>query len=133
MDQLILYLVIVKDLQFMKNFKELKIWQKGIQIAINCIKITKTFPKEEKFGLVSQLNRACVSIPSNIAEGSSRTSDKDYNRFIQISLGSCFEAETQFLIAQQLGFGQAELVENILKEIIEEQKMLATFSTRLVA
>ena len=117
----------------MKNFKELKIWQKGFQIAIKCIRITNTFPIEEKFGLVSQLNRACVSIPSNIAEGSSRTSDKDYNRFIEISLGSCFEAETQFLIVQQLAFGQPESIEQILKEIIEEQKMLAAFSTGLKA
>ncbi|MEO8772511.1 MAG: four helix bundle protein [Ferruginibacter sp.] len=117
----------------MKNFKELKIWQKGIQIAINCIKITKTFPKEEKFGLVSQLNRACVSIPSNIAEGSSRSSNKDYNRFIEISLGSCFEAETQFQIAKQLGFGEEKLVEEILNQIIEEQKMLSALSNKLKA
>lgn len=115
----------------MRNFKALKIWQKGIQIAINCIKITNTFPKEERFGLVSQLNRACVSIPSNIAEGSSRTSSKDYNRFIEISLGSCFEAETQFQIAKQLGFAELGLIEEILKEITEEQKMLTTFSSRL--
>ncbi len=117
----------------MKNFKELLIWQKGIQIAINCIKLTNTFPKHEKFGLVSQLNRACVSIPSNIAEGSSRTSSKDYNRFIEISLGSCFEAETQFLIARQLDFSTPVLIEEILLQIREEEKMLASFSNRLKA
>jgi four helix bundle protein len=117
----------------MKNFKELKIWQKGIEIAITCIKITNMFPKHEKFGLISQLNRACVSIPSNIAEGSSRTSSKDYNRFIEISLGSCFEAETQFLIAKKLGFGTPELIEEILLQLSEEEKMLTSFSTRLKA
>jgi four helix bundle protein len=117
----------------MKNFKKLLIWQKGIQIAVNCIKITGTFPKQEKFGLVSQPNRACVSIPSNIAEGSSRSSSKDYNRFIEISLGSCFEAETQFLIARQLDFGTPALIEEILLQITEEEKMLASFSNRLKA
>ncbi len=113
----------------MKNFKELKIWQKGIEIAIDCIKLTNTFPKAENFGLISQLNRACISIPSNIAEGSSRSGDKDYNRFIEISLGSCFEAETQFLIAKQLEFGNLELIEQILLRITEEEKMLSAFST----
>src|ERR1700755_1396796 len=73
----------------MRNFKELKVWQKGFDIAINSYKLTATFPAEEKFGLISQINRAAVSIASNIAEGSSRNSDKDYKRFIEISLGSC--------------------------------------------
>ncbi|MFT3910672.1 MAG: four helix bundle protein [Ferruginibacter sp.] len=117
----------------MRNFKQLKIWQKGIQIAIDCIRITNTFPKQEKFGIISQLNRACISIASNIAEGSSRSSNKDYNRFIEISLGSCFEAETQFLIASQLGFGNAESIEAIILQIIEEQKMFTIFSARLKA
>jgi four helix bundle protein len=117
----------------MKNFKELKIWQKGLQIAINRIKLTNTFPKQEKFALVSQLNRTCISIPSNIAEGSSRNSSKDYNRFIEISLGSCFEAETQLLIAQELKFGNAESIREIQLQIIEEEKMLTAFSRILLA
>lgn len=116
----------------MRNFKELKIWQKGFQLAINCFKITSTFPAQEKFGLVSQLNRAGVSIPSNIAEGSSRNSDKDYNRFIEISLGSCFEAETQLLIAQELGFGETQLTEDTLAILAEEEKMLTAFSRSLM-
>ena len=78
----------------MRNFKALKIWQKGFQIALNSYKITACFPPNERFGLVSQINRAAVSIPSNIAEGSSRRSRKEYNHFIEISLGSCFELET---------------------------------------
>ncbi|MEP7165278.1 MAG: four helix bundle protein [Ferruginibacter sp.] len=117
----------------MKNFKELKIWQKAFQITINCFKITETFPKQEKFGLVSQLNRACVSIPSNIAEGGSRNSTKEYNRFIEISLGSCFEAETQFLIAQELGFADAGSIKEILVLITEEEKMLTAFRRTLLA
>ena len=117
----------------MRNFKELKIWQKGFQIAVNCFKVTNTFPKEERFGLTSQLNRACISIPSNIAEGSSRNNGKDYNRFIEISLGSCFEAETQLLIARELKFGNTESINEILLQITEEEKMLTAFSRTLLA
>ena len=71
----------------MRNFKSLKIWQKGFDIAVNSFKLVSTFPKEEKYGISSQITRAAVSIPSNIAEGSSRTSEKEYSRFIEISLG----------------------------------------------
>jgi len=117
----------------MRNFKELKIWQKDFQIAINCYKVTTTFPAQEKFGLVSQINRAAVSVPSNIAEGSSRKSDKDNNRFIEISLGSCFEAETQLLIAKELGLGETELTEYTLTLLEEEEKMLTAFSKSLHA
>ena len=116
----------------MRNFKELKIWQKGFQVAINCFTITSSFPAQEKYGLSSQINRAGVSIPSNIAEGSSRNSDKDYNRFIEISLGSCFEVETQLLISKKLGFGQAQLTEDTLALLAEEEKMLTAFSRSLL-
>lgn len=115
----------------MRNFKELKVWQKGFQIAINSFKITKTFPQQEKFGLASQINRAGVSIPSNIAEGSSRNSDKDYNRFIEISLGSSFELETQLLIAKELKYGDQPLLESTLELLTEEEKMLTAFSSSL--
>ena len=117
----------------MRNFKELKIWQKGFQIATKCFKLTGTFPKEERFGLTSQLNRVCISIPSNIAEGSSRTSSKDYHRFIQISVGSCFEAETQLLIAKELNLGDPEIINELLFQISEEEKMLTAFSKCLIS
>ncbi len=78
--------------------RKLKIWQKGFDIAISGFKIVETFPKEERFALANQVTRAGIPIPSNIAEGNSRTGDKDYNRFIKISLGSCFEMETQLLM-----------------------------------
>ena len=74
-----------------------------------------------------------MSIPSNIAEGSSRNSGKDYNRFIEISPGSCFEAETQLLIAGELKFGNTESINEILLQITEEDKMLTTFSRTLLA
>ncbi len=78
----------------MKNFKKLKIWQKGFKIDIETYKISKEFPVEEKYGLCSQVNRAAISISSKIAEGSSRRSQKDYFRFIEIALGSRFELES---------------------------------------
>lgn len=115
----------------MRNFKQLKVWQKGFDIAINSFKLVAFFPKEEKYGLSSQLTRAGVSIPSNIAEGSSRSSDKDYNRFLEISLGSTFEMETQLLIAEAANFGPKELRETLLKDIDEEQKMLISFMNKI--
>lgn len=85
----------------MKNFKALKVWQKGFEIAVKCYTLTSGFPPTEKFGMTSQINKASISIPSNIAEGSSRRSARDYYRFLEIALGSCFEIETQLLIAKQ--------------------------------
>lgn len=115
----------------MRNFKQLLIWQKGFQIAIKAFHFTTAFPKEEKFGLTSQITRAAVSIPSNIAEGSSRTSGKDYHRFLEMSLGSSFEAETQLLIAEAVNYGEKEKRDELLKEIDEEQKMLMSFMSKL--
>lgn len=108
----------------MKNFKELRIWQKGFEIAVQCYKLTHTFPHTEKYGLSAQINRAAVSISSNIAEGSSRSSDKDYCRFVEIALGSLFELETQLHIAQELKLGNQAMLAQILLLIIEEQKMI---------
>jgi four helix bundle protein len=110
-----------------RNFKELKIWQKGFTIAVNSFKLVSTFPKEERFGISSQITRAAVSIPSNIAEGSSRSSEKDYNRFIEISLGSSFETETQILIAEAVNYGDNDLRKKLLSDLDEEQKMLISF------
>jgi len=117
----------------MKNFKELRIWQKGIEIAVKAYKATEQFPSQEKFGIVSQITRAGVSIPSNIAEGSSRSSIKDYARFVELSLGSSFELETQLLIARQLNFGHTETIDHLLFEVGEEQKMLQGFLSKLSA
>jgi four helix bundle protein len=93
--------------------------------------LTSNFPKEEKYGITSQITRAAISIPSNIAEGSSRYSEKDYNRFVEISLGSSFELETQLLISQAINFGDAEIRNQMLKDIDEEQKMIISFMNKL--
>jgi four helix bundle protein len=111
----------------MKNFKELKIWQKGMDIAVQSYQLTNTFPSAEKYSISAQINRAGVSIPSNIAEGSSRSSEKDYGRFIEIALGSSFELETQLLIAQRLQFADSTQLSNLLNEVSEEEKMLNGF------
>jgi four helix bundle protein len=111
----------------MKNFKNLKIWQKGFEIAVQSIKYTKDFPPSEKFSLANQISRSAVSIPSNIAEGSSRNSKNDYHRFLEFSLESAFELETQLLIAKEVNFGNIEVCELLLKEIDEEQKMIMSF------
>ena len=115
----------------MKNFKQLLIWQKGFGIAIESFKLIETFPKEERFNLASQITRAAISIPSNISEGSSRSSEKDYARFIQISLGSCYELETQLLISEALKFGENKLCSKLLTDVCDEQKMLISFMNKL--
>ncbi len=115
----------------MKNFKELRIWQKGMDIAVSCFQLTSSFPQAEKYGLVSQINRAGISIPSNVAEGSSRTSEKDYGRFIEISLGSSYELETHLLIAQRLQMGVQEEINKLITEVNDEQKMLMGFRNKL--
>ncbi|MTI22314.1 four helix bundle protein [Fulvivirga sp. RKSG066] len=114
----------------MKNFKKLKIWQQGMDIVAEVYKLTKNFPSEERFGLASQMNRAAISIPSNISEGSSRGSAKEHKYFIQIALGSCFELETQLLIAERIDLSNSTL--DMLKQMIdEEQKMLMSFMKKL--
>ncbi len=112
----------------MKDFKKLEIWQTGFQIAVNCYKITERFPGTEARGLSSQITKAAVSIPSNIAEGSGRSSEKEYNRFIEISLGSCFELETQLLLAKSLNYDNQDLINQTLVLLASEQKMLMCFS-----
>jgi four helix bundle protein len=115
----------------MKNFRNLRIWQNGFEIAMLTYKLAETFPKEERFGLFSQMTRAAVSIPSNIAEGSSRSSSRDYIRFMEIALGSCFELHTQLLIASKLAFGD-ELIRNQLVLMVErESRMLQSFKNKL--
>jgi len=115
----------------MRNFKQLLIWQKGFQISIDAFKLVSSFPKEERFSLSNQITRAAVSIPSNIAEGSSRTSEKDYHRFLELALGSSYELETQILIADAVNYGDQLLRETMLQSIQDEQKMLVGFMSKL--
>ncbi|MBL0234936.1 MAG: four helix bundle protein [Chitinophagaceae bacterium] len=111
----------------MKNFKNLKIWQKSMEIVKDVYLFVADFPKQETYSLGNQLTRAAVSISSNIAEGSSRNSDKDYARFIEMALGSGFEVETQVLVALHLNLGKQVIGNKILILLDEQQKMLIRF------
>lgn len=108
----------------MKDFKSLKIWHKGINLVVDIYKTSKEFPQEELYGLTSQMRRSAISIPSNIAEGSGRNSDKEFNRFLDISLGSSFELETQIIIAHELEFLSNEDFLKLIDKVQEEQKMI---------
>ncbi|SMC79668.1 four helix bundle protein [Chryseobacterium sp. YR221] len=108
----------------MANFKDLLVWQKAIDFVTEIYKNTESFPKDEIYGLISQLRRAAVSIPSNIAEGNSRRSKLDYLQFLKISRGSCAEVETQLIISKKLNFLTEENYLKLNQDIIEISKML---------
>jgi four helix bundle protein len=117
----------------MKNFKELRIWEKGMNIVKEIYLLSESLPNHEKYGLKSQLTRAAVSVPSNIAEGSSRESDRDYKRFLEIALGSLFELETQLLIIREIYNLENNKSSEILEMISNEQKMINAFIKKLKA
>ncbi len=117
----------------MHNFKQLKIWQKAMQLVKELYIVKSSFPENQKFGLTSQIQRAAVSIPFNIAEGSGRRSNKEFIRFLNISNGSCCELETQILICEELGFLEKSVSSAILKQLIEIQKMNYTLRSKFQA
>lgn len=116
----------------MHRFKELEIWKKSRQFCFDIYTVTSDFPADEKFGLTNQLRRASVSIPSNIAEGSSRNSQKDFSRFLEIAIGSAYEIETQLLIASDLGFIKADALNNLTNNLEEIIKMTSRFRAILL-
>ncbi len=111
----------------MRNFRELEIWKIAFELALESYRLTKDFPQQEKFGLTSQMRRASVSIPSNIAEGCSRSSDKDFARYLEIALGSAFELETQTLIANQLDLIPKSSLEEYLELLNKFQRKTNAF------
>ncbi len=115
----------------MNNLKELKIWNKAIDLTVDVYKATSNFPTDERFGLISQLRRAAVSISSNIAEGAGRNSTKEFNNFLGIANGSSFELHTQLVIANRLGMLTVEILEPLLAQIDELQKMTYGFQQML--
>lgn len=116
----------------MNNLKELKIWQKAIDLSVRVYEITSQFPSDERFGLTSQARRAAVSISSNIAEGAGRTSTKEFNYFLGIANGSSFELQTQLVIASRLSFVGTEDLNSLLLQIEELQKMNYGFQKMLL-
>ena len=115
----------------MHNFKKLKIWNDSIELVSDSYKLTKTFPDFEKFGLITQMNRCAVSIPSNIAEGSSKSTNKHFNKFLEDSLGSAFEWETQLIIAFNERYFSEETFKELEQKIKQIQKMISSFQSGL--
>jgi four helix bundle protein len=109
----------------MKDFKTLNVWQKSHNLAIAVYKLTYSFPKEEIYGITSQLRRAIISIPTNLAEGCGRGSDKDFARFIQIAFGSASESEYLVILSKDLGLINQDTWENLMNDISEVKRMLA--------
>ena len=111
-------------LKFMKTHKDLIVWQKSLDYVTEIYQLTKSYPKDEIYGLTNQLRRAAVSIPSNIAEGAARSTKKEFNQFLHISLGSLSELETQLLISENLGYLSKEDSLKKIEKLTEIRRIL---------
>jgi four helix bundle protein len=110
----------------MKDFRQLKVWEKSHQLALAIYKATKNFPKEELYGLTSQIRRSSMSIPTNIAEGCGRFTDADFARILQMAMGSASETEYQLILARDLEFLPKDAHEKLHKDVEEIKRMLAS-------
>ena len=115
----------------MRNFRNYNMWKNSIRISVEIYQVTKAFPSFETYGLGDQLRRAAVSIASNIAEGAGRKSEKDFGYFLQISLGSAYEVETQLYIAYKLGYLTKDTLDDLLSKINSIEKQLHEMIQRL--
>ncbi|MFA6283436.1 MAG: four helix bundle protein [Desulfurivibrionaceae bacterium] len=115
----------------MSNFHELLVWKKAHALAVHLYKISQSFPKEKLYGLTSQMRRACVSIPANIAEGCGRGSDADFARFLYIVMGSACELEYHLLLACELKFVERGRIDSAVEELAEIKKMLSGLIKKL--
>lgn len=118
-------LVIIRD------YHELIVWQKAMELVTEIYRLTRAFPRDELYGLTSQIRRAAVSIPSNIAEGQARQSTAEFRNFLSISQGSRAEVETQLLIAVNLQYATQQEIQRAASLLTEIQKMLTALHTRL--
>ncbi len=116
----------------MNRYKNIVIWKRSVALATKIYEVTQKFPKEEKYGLTSQIRRCAISMSSNIAEGAGRSTDKDFNRFLSIAYGSSYELETQIIIATNLEFISCSASISLCNEIDEIQKMIYSFSKNLI-
>lgn len=114
-----------------KDYKDLQIWQKGIEIVDKIYAVTEKFPKSELYGLTGQMRRASVSIPSNIAEGFARSYAKEYKQFLHVSLGSCAELDTQLIIANRRKYITKKELEEIAEDINHESRMLVSLISKI--
>ena len=111
----------------MKNFRDLKVWEKAHRLALQVYRITSTFPKDELYGLTSQMRRASTSIPANVAEGCGRGGDAELSRYLRIAMGSASELEYHILLAKDLGLLKHETYQQTNRDTEEVKKMLAAF------
>jgi four helix bundle protein len=114
----------MNEKQQIRSHRDLKVWQLGMEIAELIYQLTKAFPDDEKFGLVSQLRRSAISVPANIAEDNARESTKEYLRFLSISIGSLAEMETFLELATRFKYGNPKLLTQLDALIGEERRML---------
>lgn len=117
----------------MKNFRDLMVWEKAHKLTLEVYRLTKEFPKEEQYGITSQIRRASSSIPANIAEGCGRGSDADLARFLQIAMGSASEVEYHALLARDLNMLNEDNYKRINDQVCEVKRMLASFLQKLRA
>ena len=111
----------------MHNYQEMKIWQKAVELSVSIYRLTDSFPKSERYNLIIQMRKSAVSIASNIAEGSGRASNKDFERFLGIALGSSFELQTQVIISSKLTLLTEAEFEKLNENIEELKKMIWGF------
>jgi four helix bundle protein len=121
----------IKEETRIQNFQDLRIWQEGIKVVKKIYRLTPSFPKEEMYGLASQMRRCAVSIPSNIAEGFKRFHNNEFRQFLYITLGSCAELETQLVIADELDYIDTESKENIIEDLNYISRMIYNLIKRL--
>ncbi|MGB9154281.1 MAG: four helix bundle protein [Alphaproteobacteria bacterium] len=114
-----------------QDFHDLTVWQRAIELTVSIYKLTQRFPKEETYGLTSQLRRASVSVASNIAEGRGRLNPGEFRQFLGIALGSAFEIQTQLLVARRLEMGSEKAISEASALCDETSKMLTSFIQRL--
>jgi four helix bundle protein len=115
----------------MRDFKQLKVWERSHRLTLAVYKATAGFPREELYGLKSQVRRSCAAVPANIAEGCGRGTNADLARFLQIALGSASELEYHLLLAQELSFLNPRDHERLTKEVTEKKRMLTSFIKNL--
>jgi four helix bundle protein len=116
-----------------RSFKDLKVWQKGHELTLSIYRATKSFPKDEMYGMTSQLRRAAASIPANIAEGCVRGSGAEFRHFLQVALGSASELEYHILLSHELGYLDESQYESLDGSATELKRMLTSFIQKLKA
>jgi four helix bundle protein len=114
-----------------RSYRDLKVWQKGIELVKEVYALTRKFPKYETYGLADQLRRSSVSVPSNIAEGQARQHTGEFRQFLHTALGSAAEVDTQIVIAYELGYITEQAAENIAQRVAELRKMIYSLIARL--